>query len=419
MTMPISQSDVSVLDPDTYANGDPETFGMPLAQYRYLREELPCYLQKFNDPFLLDECWVLSRHADVDRIDRDTETFAVDRGYFNTWRMSNVDWVQYENGKPALLTVGGEDHRRQRGILRKGFGPATLPRLEDRFRTYAREVVDKALDIDGPFNFVTGIAHEMPMRALGDMLGVPEADRPKFFHWVDTFGAPFDPRVTKSLEEVETAITDLMDYALALTDLRRVEPADDVMTRIAEAAINDQLSRDEIMGNVSLLANGAAESTRTALGHGVHELMRDSDQMAWLRERADDIPASAVHEIVRVSTPFTHLVRTVTRDDVEFHGQHIPEGDRVCMLLASANFDPAEFDEPERFDLSRTPNFHMSFGAGPHACLGKHVAVLEIKILLEELLQRTKDIRPAGPISYTRDNFARGVYSLPVTIEAA
>jgi cholest-4-en-3-one 26-monooxygenase len=146
--------------------------------------------------------------------------------------------------------------------------------------------------------------------------------------------------------------------------------------------------------------------------------MRDPDQMAWLRAHADDIPATAIQEIVRVATPFLHFVRTVTKD-IELHGQPISEGERVCILLGAGNFDPTAFVDPDRFDLSREPNRHLSWGRGPHTCLGKHIAALEMKLLLEELLQRTKDIRAAGEISYVRDVFTRGVYELPVTVTKA
>ena len=146
--------------------------------------------------------------------------------------------------------------------------------------------------------------------------------------------------------------------------------------------------------------------------------MRDPDQMAWLRAHAGDIPDTALQEIVRIATPFLHFVRTVTTD-VELHGQPICSGERVCILIGAGNFDPTAFTDPDRFDLSRNPNRHLSWGRGPHTCLGKHVAALEMKLLLEELLQRTKDILPAGEISYVRDVFTRGVYELPVTVTPA
>jgi len=255
------------------------------------------------------------------------------------------------------------------------------------------------------------------MEALGDVLGVPRGDRAKFFEWVDTFAAPFDTRITPSFEYVMKAIFDLLNYSVELGELKRSEPGDDVITQMVQAGA-EVISQDELMGNVALLASGAAESTRTALSHGMQELMRNPEQMAWLRGRADDIPGTAIQEIVRIASPFTHLVRTATSDH-ELHGQQIKEGDIMLMLFAAGNFDERAFDDPNKFDLARENNPHLSFGRGPHQCLGKHVATLEMKILLEELLKRTKDITPAGDIEYVRDAYSRGVYQLPVTITSA
>jgi cholest-4-en-3-one 26-monooxygenase len=398
-----------VFDPDVYGNGDPATFGLPLDLFDRMREDEPCVKLELGHDLLVDEVWVVSRHEDIWAVDKDWETFAANRGLVNIWKFAPLDPVH----KPAMLVQDGEEHSAKRGLVSRGFRPAPVAKLEEKFRRYAVEVVDAAV-AKGSFDFITEVAHTMPMQALGDVLGVPEEDRPQFFGWVDTFASPFDTRVTPSFEKVGEAIMGIYDYALKLEDLRRREPGDDVMTQLAKA----NLPPDEVQGNVALLASGAAESTRSALGHGMHELMRNPEQMAWIREHADDIPTTVAQEMVRIATPFTHLVRTATRD-VELHGQTIEEGDKVAMLFASGNFDPDGIPDPRTFDLSRDPNEHLSFGRGPHSCLGKHVAALEIKILLEELFQRTKDIRPAGDISYVKDNYARGVYSLPVTVEAA
>ena len=420
--LPASLADITVFDPDTYANGDPTTFGLPLAQFDYLREHAPCYLQKFDDPLLVEQTWVVTRWEDINAIDRDPETWAANRGGVNIWKVTPLapkhiaDEIGF--GKPAMLVMDGEDHRRNRRVVSRTFTPTMVRGLEERFRRYATSVVDDALAQDGPFNFIEVVAHAMPMEALGDVLGIPKEDRPKFFHWVDQFASPYDPRVTKSFDQLLQAIMELLAYAPELAELRRTNPTDAVITKMVQAVDSESMSEDEIQGNVALLASGAAESTRTTLGHGMHELMRDGEQMAWLRERADDIPSTVVQEMVRIASPFTHLSRTATQD-VELHGQQIREGDKIAMLFAAGNFDPEVFDEPGRFDLSRENNPHLSFGRGPHSCLGKHIAALEIKILLEELLQRTTEIRPAGPISYSRDNYSRGVYELPVTVTAA
>jgi len=410
--MTTAKPDVRVLDADTYANGDPATFGLPLDQYSYLRDEEPCYLYEFNDPMLIDQAWVVSRHADIWAVDRNSELYSAASGYVNMWKVTPLD--PRVGGKPAMLTMDGEKHRAQRGVMSRAFTPRMVRQLEDKFRGYAVNIVDAALE-KGTFNFVTDVGHTMPMEALGDVLGVPRSDRPQFFEWVDTFAAPFDTRITPSFEAVANAIFSLLNYSVELAELKRREPGDDVITQLAQA--QDVISEDELMGNVALLASGAAESTRSALSHGMHELMRNPEQMAWLRERADNIPDSAIQEIVRIAAPFTHLVRTATSDH-ELHGKEIKEGDIVLMLFAAGNFDERVFDEPDTFNLARENNPHLSFGRGLHQCLGKHVASLEMKILLEELLQRTKDIKPAGDIEYVRDAYSRGVYQLPVTITA-
>ena len=413
---------ITVLANETYGNGDPTTFGLPLDQYDYLRTEAPCYLQELDHPMLLDRVWVLSRYADVEAVDRDPETWACDLSPVNIWKIAPIaPKNQIEElgfGKPAMLMMDGEDHRRNRGVVSRAFTPPTVRKLEPRFRQYARQTVDAALAHDGPFNFVDEVAHQMPLQALGDVLGVPEPDRARFFGWVDQFAAPFDERVTPSFELVAQSIMALLDYGIELRDLHRGDPGDDVMSKIVQASDDEQLSEDEVMGNVALLASGAAESTRSALSHAMHQLMLEPEKMAWLRARADDIPATAVQEILRTSSPFIHFVRTAKRD-VELHGQTIAAGQKVAILFASANFDPDVFPNPREFDLERDPNPHFTFGKGPHSCLGKHVGALEIKILLEELLQRTTDIRPAGEISYLNDTFSRGVYELPVTMTAA
>jgi cholest-4-en-3-one 26-monooxygenase len=418
----LSLDDIKVFDPDTYANGDPTTFGLPLEQYKYLREEAPCYLQKFDDPLLVDETWVVSRNEDITAVDRDPELWSAAGGGVNIWKVVPLQPAKIAEelgfGKPAMLVMDGDDHRRNRGTVSRAFTPKRVAALEERFRLYAKNVVDDALAQDGPFNFIEVVAHAMPMEALGDVLGVPKEDRPKFFGWVDMFASPYDTRVTASFEDLLGAIMAILDYAPQLAELRRNEPGDDVMSKIVQAVDEDRLSDDEIQGNVALLASGAAESTRTTLGHGMHELMRDREQMAWLRERADAIPATVAQELVRIACPFTHLSRTATRD-TELYGKEIKKGDKIAMLFAAGNFDDTVFEDPNDFDLSRDPNPHLSFGRGGHSCLGKHIAALEIKILLEELLQRTKDIQPAGEISYSRDNYSRGVYELPVTVTPA
>jgi cholest-4-en-3-one 26-monooxygenase len=410
MTTASSELSISrVFDPDVYGNGDPATFGLPLDLYDRMREDHPVLRLELNDPLLIDEVWVVSRWEDISAIDRDPATYAANINLPLIWKYAPID----PQAKPGLLVQDGEIHRDRRATLGKAFRPASMARLEERFRAYASEIVGAAV-AKGRFDFVTDVAHALPVQALGDVLGVPEEDRPKFFGWVDTFASPNDPRVAPAFEKVGQALMELWQYGLEMVEFKKTHPSDDVMSRLAEIDMSD----DEIQGNVALFASGAAETTRADLCHGMHELMRNPEQMGWLREHADDIPATVAQEFVRIGNAIISLVRTTTRD-VELRGQEIKAGDRVAMLFAAGNFDGGAFADPRSFDLTRDPNPHLGFGRGPHSCLGKHVAALEIKILLEELLQRTKEIRPAGDIDYVRDNYARGVYSLPVTVTPA
>jgi cholest-4-en-3-one 26-monooxygenase len=398
-----------VFDPEVYGAGDPATFGLPLDLYERMREDEPIVKVKMDHPMLIPEVWVASRHEDIWNIDRDQETWSSNRDHPLYWVFAPLN----PRDHPGLLVQDGTEHRDKRKQISHAFRPANTLRLEEKFRRYSVEAVDAAI-AKGSFDFVQDLAHTLPVQALGDVLGIPEPDRTKFFAWVDTFASPFDTRVTPSFEVVGQALGELWEYGLNLVEEKRKTPGDDVMTMIAEMDLSDA----EIQGNVALFASGAAETTRAALSHGMHELMRSPEQMAWARDHQEDIPATLPQEFVRIGNAIISLCRVPTKD-VELHGQLIKEGEKVAMLFASANFDPDAFNDPREFDCAREPNPHFGFGRGPHACLGKHIAAFEIKVLMEELLQRTKDIRPAGDIDYVIDNYARGVYSLPVTVTPA
>src|SRR5581483_165369 len=194
--MTLSRPEIAILDDDTYMNGDPTTFGLPLDQYDYLRDHEPCYFQRFDNPMLIEQVWVVTRHEDVLAIDRDRDTWASDRGYVNCWKFAFIDPV-VGGGKPSMLTLDGAAHKRNRTVTARGFTEKRVRDLVSKYQGYARQVVDEALDV-GTFNFVKQIAQPMPIEALGDVLGVPPEDRARFFGWIDTYAAPFDLRMNRS-----------------------------------------------------------------------------------------------------------------------------------------------------------------------------------------------------------------------------
>lgn len=402
---------VDVLSPEVYGNGDPANNGLPLGGYDRLRGEAPCYWHPLNDPLMVDGLWVLTRQADVQQVLKDPATFSSRKGL--TARLFTPFEVDL-GGMPAMIGLDGEDHRRNRRVVSGAFTPKLVKTFEDHFRQVARNLVREVI-AKGSFDFVPEVAVQMPLTAICDLIGVPDEDRSRFLAWVDAFAVPTDPEYSASLEDAMIAVGSIWEYALELAEHRRRQPGNDLMSHIVAARDSDTLSDDELQGLLLLLAGGGADTTRNALSHGLHALLRHPEQMAWLRERADDIPAAAVQEIVRWAAPVIHVARTVTRD-TEIAGQAIATGDRVAMLLPAANHDPDVVVDPTTFDLSREPNPHLSFGTGPHACMGKHIAALEIKILFEELLRHTTEIELIGPIGYARDNFLRGVHTLPIAV---
>jgi cholest-4-en-3-one 26-monooxygenase len=236
--------------------------------------------------------------------------------------------------------------------------------------------------------------------------------------WINAFTVPTDPAYAPSLDDLTAALEGIWAYGVELAELRRRDPGTDLMSKIVSAVDDETLSDDELMGFTLLLAGAGADTTRNAASFALDGLMRAPDQMDLLRAQADDIPREATEEMVRWASPVIHFCRTTTRE-VEIHGQPIAAGEKIAMMFASANYDPDVIDDPLRLDLARSPNPHLAFGGGPHVCLGRHIAHLELKILFEELLRQTRAIRPAGEIVYTRDSFLRGVTSLPITVIAA
>jgi cholest-4-en-3-one 26-monooxygenase len=289
--------------------------------------------------------------------------------------------------------------------------------FEKRFRDLSTAVLDKAL-AERQVDFVHSVAVPMPLHAICDLMGIPDDDRQDVLRWSNAFFVATDPDYAPSPEEVFAAVGNLWAYGVTLAEKRRRAPGEDLMSQVAAAFESEQLSEDELMGMTFLLAAGGTETTRNALSDGLHALLRNPDQMAFLREHGDRVLDTAVEEILRYSSPVINTRRTAAQR-VVLHGQIIEPGDRVAIMYTSANFDPEMFPDPERFELTRSPNPHVAFGSGRHVCLGAAVARLEIRVALQQLLTRTTDIKQLGAIEYVRDSFLRGVKRLPVELVPA
>lgn len=409
MTADLSALDV--MDPGLYGAGRPEDNGLPLDLYDYLRAERPCYRQRLTDPGFIDWTWVLTRYPDVVAVLMDDRRFTATRG---TSPRSFDPNVVEQGGKASLLTLDGAEHQRQRRIVARGFTPVVLLKVEESLRIVTGQILDRALPM-GTFNFVEDVARLLPMRAICDLLGVPDADRPRIVKWADMITSPTDPELSGGLEGMLAASQAIWDYTLELAASKRRQPAEDLVSKVVAAHGLEMLTDDELMSMVLLLVVAGNETTRNNISHGMHALIRHPDQWHLLREDTEAVIDTAVEEILRYSCAAVGFSRYATAE-VEFHGRTIRPGELVTFMLASANFDPDVFDNPRTLDLTRDPNPHVTFGRGPHFCLGNYLARLETKVLFQELAARVKSVELAGDVVYARDALLRGCHHLPITV---
>ena len=284
-------------------------------------------------------------------------------------------------------------------------------------REHARAVVDAACEL-GECDFATEVAEPFPIAVICDLMGVPEKDRSEIAR-LSRVSVPLGDAEFGTFEDALQAAFDLIEYAKVLQVERRRYPADDLTTALMSAEVDgEHLSEAEVGSYFELLVTAGIETTGTAIAHGALALSRDPEQ--WHRWRADfaSLAPAAVEEILRWSTPVMHFRRTAAAD-VELSGEQIRAGDKVVLFYHSANRDESVFDDPYRFDISRDPNPHLSFGGGGrHMCLGAHLARLELRVIFEELSRRLPDLDVFGDPVLAHSMFTNGVKSLPCVLPA-
>ncbi len=274
---------------------------------------------------------------------------------------------------------------------------------------------------------MAAISRELPIRFLCSIFTVPQEDAPQLISWGDKMIANQDPELSAAVvDKVDTEAyrnfpfrspiaADVFAYADRQRDVRLEEPADDVIEALVLAQAEGILDERAYHNYFALLMIAGNETTRHTISAGMLAMMQNPDQLELLRAEPARI-APAVEEILRWASPVMHFRRTATRD-TELRGQPIAAGDKVVTWYISANRDEEIFPDPYRFDVTRSPNDHVTFGpGGPHFCLGAHLARLETKILFEELLPRIETIEPAGPVERIRSNFVNGIKRMPVRI---
>ncbi|MGW2784603.1 cytochrome P450 [Streptomyces populi] len=405
--------------PDGFDFTDPDVLHhrVPLPEFAELRRAEPVRwipqqpgVAGFED----DGYWAVTRHADVKYVSTHPELFS---SFLNTAVIrfnEHIQREQIEVQRLIMLNMDPPEHTRVRQIVQRGFTPRAIRSLEDALRARAVSIVANALAgaaPDGSFDFVTQVACELPLQAIAELIGVPQEDRVKIFDWSNKMVAYDDPEYAITEEIGAESATELISYAMNMAADRKRCPAKDIVSTLVAAEDQGNLASDEFGFFVLLLAVAGNETTRNAITHGMHALLTHPDQWdLYKRER----PRTTAEEIVRWATPVVAFQRTATQD-TELGGRRIRKGDRVGVFYSSANNDPEVFEHPEVFDITRDPNPHLGFGGGgPHFCLGKSLATLEIDLIFNAIADAMPDLRLAGAPRRLRSAWLNGVKELQV-----
>ena len=403
--MPTTEAtDLDLLEPALYSNGIPHDLYSELRGIGPVLWHPRTPVPAFGTDI---EFWAVIAHAEVQEANRDWETFSALDG------PTIVPFPPERRGM-MLVTKDPPDHTRMRRLISAGFTPRIIGRLEEQIRARAELVLDEVA-AEPELDFVPSIAYQLPMHVIGDIIGIPEVDRPEVFQITDTLLRAMDPLEGITSEQRETAEVGLYNYAHSLSEAKRANPADDVWSILATGEL-DEFELDLFF---LILTLAGSETTRNALTQGLMALLAHPDQLRELRQDPSMLP-QATEEILRWSSPVICFGRSVTRD-VELGGQQLRSGDRVALFYPSANRDDRVFDDPHQFDIRRSPNPHVAFGGGgPHFCLGARLARTELQVMIGEILRRFESIEITGdPVWLSAGpaiNVGVAVQSLPVRL---
>jgi len=393
---------------------DPDVLlrGIPVTEFAELRKTAPVWWNEQQESIFDDGgYWVISRHEDIKSISRNGDLWSTNRKGAVMRLPDGVTAEQLDLTKALLINHDAPEHTRLRKIVSRLFTPRSVAALEEKLAVAAREIVAEAAAKDEG-NFVDDIATKLPLLAIADLIGVPQADREKLFHWTNCIMNTDDPDFDS---DPTTANAELMGYAYNMAEERRRCPADDIVTRLVQADLDGNSMDDiEFAFFVILLAVAGNETTRNAMTHGMNAFFDNPDQWELFKK---DRPATAVDEIVRWATP-VHCFQRTALADVEFGDVTIEEGQRAGLFYSSANFDESVFERPFEFDVTRNPNPHLAFGGnGAHFCIGANLARMEIKLIFNELADQIPDIAKVAEPQRLRSGWINGVKELSVSYQ--
>ncbi|HEV7693209.1 MAG TPA: cytochrome P450 [Hyphomonadaceae bacterium] len=408
----------------TFARGQPfEAFGR-------LRETAP--VSWHEEPGDLPGFWVVTRHADVMRVNGDPAAFSSQRGgiLMNTPKPGQGHVLLGRASFDTMINLDAPQHIQLRREHMPFFTPAYLNALKSKVAAEVTRLID-GMAPKGACDMVEAFSSRLPLYTLCEILGVPEPDRPKFLKWMhylelaqnlaaDQAMQPIAPTVElmQFVSDFNAAVEEMFAYGLHMMHKRRQDPQADLMTAIARAQVDGELLSDEYLdGSWLLIVFAGNDTTRNTLSGAMKLLTEFPDQKAKLAAQPE-LLGNAADEFIRMVSPVIYMRRTASQD-AEIAGQKIAEGEKVIMYYGAANRDAAVFERPDTLDVARpNANKHIAFGYGPHVCLGKRVAQIQLEEAYRQLLVRLPDIEWTGEIDIAPNNFVHAIRKLGVRYTA-
>lgn len=377
---------VDLSDPALWRNGFPDQL------FAEIRRDRPLFHHELTDGVAKSvkrDFWMATKHRHAQRIHRDTDSFTATDGPL-------IQGVGVVGSAPTIINMDPPELLKRRRVMSHAFTPKAIGKLEDGIRRRAAAMVDKLLAAGGG-DWIDDVADVLPMSVIGDIIGIPETDRPEIFDTLDKILRVASSEDPVAQQNAMDLFGKIFTYAHQLTADKRESPADDIWSTLTTAVVTDESGEKlSIPGNeleifFFVIAFAGSDTTKNALASGLQAFVANPEQIERYRDD-EGVRSLAVEEVLRWASPVTFWTRS-TKVDVEMDGFSIPKGERVVAMLRSANRDEEVFADPFLFDIGRAENPHVTFGGGgPHHCLGAMLARAEIRAVLDELLCRADDI---------------------------
>jgi cholest-4-en-3-one 26-monooxygenase len=401
----VQLSDVDLTDLDVFEQR------VPHEMFAVLRREAPVYWHEKNGG---PGFWAITKYHDLKAISTNPTLFSSQRQ--GTLLLDPpADALPFV--QQIMLNMDPPQHRQYRALVNKAFTPRMISNLHNRIREMVRDIINGVIE-KGECDFVEDVAALLPMEVICEMMGVPDEDRRSVYEVGNRMVGFDDPELQhdgkpREMVDAEAAFGEMFVYATKLREKALQTPSDDLATALLNAELDgEKLSENDFNFFFLLLLIAGNETTRTVTSNGMLSLLQHPNQLQALRGDPS-LLNSAVEEILRYSPAVHTFRRTVTAETV-LHDQKLRENDRLLIWYPSANRDEDVFNEPDTFDIRRSPNDHVAFGIGEHFCLGANLARLELREIFRGIITRLHDIEPTGPARRLRSNFINGVKEMPV-----